>query len=316
MQQRLCSRFGKTFDWSLKAKVRLAGAPPELGAGHTAAACSRRVDTPQPTAPPLQIMGEALEAAPDPGGDLGLACPTANHCPPLRDSPCLRLHCLQMMGKKALEAAQTLVDELGLHGQITPEQFLAEREEALDSLFPTAQLLPGAGGCCAAALGCTWLHAQRQHAAARAGRGMDMPGCSCCSQPSCTRPPPRHCSLLPMRLLLAFTSLPTPMCIVPASAERLLRHLHTQGIPFCLATSSHLAHYSLKTTLHTDLFALFNHRVTGGWGGGCWLEVAGWLHCCGCICKLAARANANQPWLLDLLPSALPLPLAPAATRR
>ncbi|GAB4813072.1 hypothetical protein N2152v2_000118 [Parachlorella kessleri] len=50
----------------------------------------------------------------------------------------------KMMGKKALEAAQVLVAELGLEGQITPEQFLTEREEALDKMFPTSQLLPGA----------------------------------------------------------------------------------------------------------------------------------------------------------------------------
>ena len=69
-----------------------------------------------------------------------------------------------MMGKKALEAAQTLVDELDLHGHVTPEQFLSEREEALDSMFPTSQLLPGAGGCWRA-----WPHVQgvqRQHVAA------------------------------------------------------------------------------------------------------------------------------------------------------
>ena len=76
--------------------------------------------------------------------------------------------------------------------------------------------------------------------------------------PACLCPhPPIHPSIHPLP--------PVP------SAERLLRHLHASGIPFCLATSSHLAHYSLKTTLHTDLFALFDHRVTGGccalWGG-------------------------------------------------
>jgi hypothetical protein len=47
---------------------------------------------------------------------------------------------------QAIEAAQVLVDELQLHGLTTPEQFLADREEALDAMFPTAQLLPGAGG--------------------------------------------------------------------------------------------------------------------------------------------------------------------------
>jgi hypothetical protein len=56
-----------------------------------------------------------------------------------------------MMGKKAIEAARLLVDELGLHSQITPEDFLREREEALDTMFPTSQLLPGAGGW-----GCSW----------------------------------------------------------------------------------------------------------------------------------------------------------------
>jgi hypothetical protein len=48
-----------------------------------------------------------------------------------------------------------------------------------------------------------------------------------------------------------------------AGAERLLRHLHDQGVPFCLATSSHQRHYELKTTQHTELFSLFRHRITG-----------------------------------------------------
>ena len=48
-----------------------------------------------------------------------------------------------------------------------------------------------------------------------------------------------------------------------AGAERLLRHLHAHGVPFALATSSHQRHYAVKTQRHTDLFALFSHRVTG-----------------------------------------------------
>jgi hypothetical protein len=36
----------------------------------------------------------------------------------------------KMMGKKALEAAQILVQDLQLHGQITPEEFVTEREQA------------------------------------------------------------------------------------------------------------------------------------------------------------------------------------------
>lgn len=95
----------------------------------------------------------------------------------------------KMMGKKAIEAARILVAELELEGKTTPEQFLQEREEALDEMFPTAQLMPG--------------------------------------------------------------------------AERLLRHLAAHSVPICLATSSHLRHYTLKTTNHGDLFSLFNHRVTG-----------------------------------------------------
>lgn len=68
----------------------------------------------------------------------------------MRQTPpfsCLTTPQAKMMGKKALEAARTLVDELGLHGTISPEDFLREREEALDKLFPTSQLLPGAGVC-------------------------------------------------------------------------------------------------------------------------------------------------------------------------
>ena len=48
-----------------------------------------------------------------------------------------------------------------------------------------------------------------------------------------------------------------------AGAERLLQHLHDQGVPFCLATSSHQRHYELKTMQHTELFSLFRHRITG-----------------------------------------------------
>lgn len=95
----------------------------------------------------------------------------------------------KMMGKKALEAAQVCVTELGLQDQLTAESFLAEREEALDKLFPQTALMPG--------------------------------------------------------------------------AERLLRHLHAQGVPFCLATSSHQRHFQLKTTQHRQLFSLFQHCITG-----------------------------------------------------
>lgn len=50
----------------------------------------------------------------------------------------------KMIGKKALEAARVFLDELHLHGELTAEAFIEEREHMLDDLFPSAQLLPGA----------------------------------------------------------------------------------------------------------------------------------------------------------------------------
>jgi beta-phosphoglucomutase-like phosphatase (HAD superfamily) len=49
----------------------------------------------------------------------------------------------KMMGQKALEAAETLVADLGLEGQLKPEDFVKEREEMLQTMFPEAKLLPG-----------------------------------------------------------------------------------------------------------------------------------------------------------------------------
>jgi pseudouridine-5'-monophosphatase len=50
----------------------------------------------------------------------------------------------RMMGKKALEAAQVLIDDLQLAGQLSAEEFVAMREVELDRMFPTAALMPGA----------------------------------------------------------------------------------------------------------------------------------------------------------------------------
>lgn len=93
------------------------------------------------------------------------------------------------MGRKALEAAQILVDDLELEGKLTAEAFIKEREELLDELFAKAALLPG--------------------------------------------------------------------------VESLIRHLHANGIPMAVATSSHRRHFDLKTTLHKELFGLMHHIVTG-----------------------------------------------------
>lgn len=49
----------------------------------------------------------------------------------------------KMMGKKAAESARIFVDECGLNGLLTPEQFLEERESMLQALFPSCTRLPG-----------------------------------------------------------------------------------------------------------------------------------------------------------------------------
>ncbi|KAK8965605.1 hypothetical protein KSP40_PGU014777 [Platanthera guangdongensis] len=49
----------------------------------------------------------------------------------------------KLMGKKAIESARIFVEECGLTGILTPEEFLEEREGLLQELFPSCQLLPG-----------------------------------------------------------------------------------------------------------------------------------------------------------------------------
>ncbi|KAK7388513.1 hypothetical protein VNO78_23331 [Psophocarpus tetragonolobus] len=50
----------------------------------------------------------------------------------------------KMMGKKAIESARIFVQESGISDSLSPEQFLVEREDMLQSLFPTSELMPGA----------------------------------------------------------------------------------------------------------------------------------------------------------------------------
>lgn len=47
-------------------------------------------------------------------------------------------------------------------------------------------------------------------------------------------------------------------------AERLLKHLKENNVPFALATSSNKENFKLKTQRWMHLFDLFNHRVLGG----------------------------------------------------
>lgn len=46
-------------------------------------------------------------------------------------------------------------------------------------------------------------------------------------------------------------------------AEKLLRHLHKNHVPICLATSSSEDSVIIKTKNHLDLFSLFEHQVCG-----------------------------------------------------
>ncbi|KAL1372921.1 hypothetical protein HN51_002978 [Arachis hypogaea] len=50
----------------------------------------------------------------------------------------------KMMGRKAIESARIFVEESGISDSLSAEQFLVEREEMLQELFPTSELMPGA----------------------------------------------------------------------------------------------------------------------------------------------------------------------------
>ncbi|KAL3532804.1 hypothetical protein ACH5RR_006325 [Cinchona calisaya] len=46
-------------------------------------------------------------------------------------------------------------------------------------------------------------------------------------------------------------------------ASCLVRHLHSNGVPICVATGSHRRHFELKTHRHGELFSLMHHIVLG-----------------------------------------------------
>ena len=50
----------------------------------------------------------------------------------------------KMMGKKALEAGAIFVEDTGLTGILTPEEFIKRREAMLHAMFPDSELMPGA----------------------------------------------------------------------------------------------------------------------------------------------------------------------------
>lgn len=49
----------------------------------------------------------------------------------------------KMMGKKAIESARIFVEETGISDSLSAEQFLVEREDMLEKLFPTSEPMPG-----------------------------------------------------------------------------------------------------------------------------------------------------------------------------
>ncbi|KAF8392895.1 hypothetical protein HHK36_021135 [Tetracentron sinense] len=46
-------------------------------------------------------------------------------------------------------------------------------------------------------------------------------------------------------------------------ASRLIRHLHANGIPICVASGSHRHHFELKTQRHGEVFSMMHHVVLG-----------------------------------------------------
>ena len=49
--------------------------------------------------------------------------------------------------------------------------------------------------------------------------------------------------------------------ILMPGVERLIRHLHAQGIPMAIATGSSRESFAWKSEPHTELFTLFSHVV-------------------------------------------------------
>lgn len=149
---------------------------------------------------------------------------------------------------------QVLIDELQLHDQISAEEFLRQREEQLDKLFPTAQLMPGDPH-----------HHTLDHSK------LSRPGLISC-----------HGTLSRMKRSRGHSNaLSTLGC---AGVDRLIRHLHQHKVPIAVATSSHRRHFDVKTQQHQQLFGLFDVIVTGDqvrWAhASCYVVLLGPVECC------------------------------------
>ncbi|TRY63961.1 hypothetical protein TCAL_00315 [Tigriopus californicus] len=49
----------------------------------------------------------------------------------------------KIMGRKSLDAANVMIDHYGLKGRLDPEEFIREREEILDQMFPKSEIMAG-----------------------------------------------------------------------------------------------------------------------------------------------------------------------------
>lgn len=52
----------------------------------------------------------------------------------------------KMMGKKAIESARVFVEESGISDSLSAEEFLVQREDMLETMFPNSEMMPGI--CC------------------------------------------------------------------------------------------------------------------------------------------------------------------------
>ena len=131
VQQDILQRYDRKFTWDLKVH-------------HETRAASRceNYSTPVSVAAMIRVFDMLNICCPNRRVEPAQAGPIANCQMSSIDSAVGALQA-RMMGKKALEAAQILVSDLQLEDVLTPQQFVDEREAALDQLFPTSQLMPG-----------------------------------------------------------------------------------------------------------------------------------------------------------------------------
>jgi len=137
-----------------------------------------------------------------------------------------------VMGKKALEAAQIIIDVLQL--PMSKEELVEESQTKLKEVFPKAGLMPGT------------VPSQRT-------------GFRSCASPYCFKSRLTTSARLALCLLLS-------SCLqknLVLGVEKLMHHLRKHGVPLAVATSSGRASFEIKTSRHKEFFSLFDHIVLG-----------------------------------------------------